>query len=249
MKSTTIVIGDSLACPRPWEGIGLRDTYAYQLQELLGNEHYVINWSMGENSTQKATTEGFLRTYVRAAEAHYAIIQLGIVDCAPRLMSKFERLVGGVAVRLPVCRDLFKRYTNLKARNRLYLTKLFPMTLVSKKVFREKYHLLISEILKWNKIKKVYLINIASPGLALVTRSYGIGNNVDSYNEIINELHQIFHDKTILIDLNSQINVNQDWITSNDGHHILMPAHDWLANTIGNSMIAQHHLKNSTSAS
>lgn len=232
MKSTTILLGDSLACPRPWEEIYLYDTYGCQVQTLLGPGHYVFNWSKGENSTKKVLAESFLRTYVRAAKADYAIIQLGIVDCAPRLMSNFERIIGGIATRLPFFREVFKSYADLKARHRYQLTKLFPMSLVPQDKFYENYNLLIAEILAWNNIKQIFLINIAYPGEILIKRSYGIIQNIQAYNRIIAELHEKYKGSTHLIDFYSKTLDNPQWITVSDGHHILKPAHDWLAKTI-----------------
>lgn len=234
MKIITI-IGDSLACPRPWDGIALQDTYGFQLQKLLGPEHYIVNWAARGNSTHSAVNENFIQTYIQAAKANYAIIHLGIVDCAPRLMSRFERLIGAIAAKLPLFSQLFQKYAQLKSRHRLKLTKLFPMTQVPKNIFRKNYELLLKELLK-GKINKIYLINIANPGDALVKKSYGIQENIQAYNQVIAELHQKFKDKTILVDINHQTKQHQDWIESSDGHHILKPAHDWLASVISHSI-------------
>ncbi|MDP3559728.1 MAG: SGNH/GDSL hydrolase family protein [Legionellaceae bacterium] len=238
MKYTTLIVGDSLACARPWEGVDLHSTYATQLQKILGANHTILNVSAGENTTKKSTSKKFFRTYINGTNPHFAIIHLGIVDCAPRLMSNFERLIGAITSRLPFFRNLFKAYAKLKGRHRFFLTKLFPMTLIPKNIFQKNYKYLIYEILKNNNTKKIYLINIASPGSTLLMRSYGIQENIKAYNAVIEELHQIFQEKTIFIDLYDKTYKNPHWITSSDGHHIKKPAHDWLADTIGKSILS-----------
>ncbi len=237
MERTILVVGDSLACPRPWEGVGLQATYAFQLDLQLGGNNFVANYGASDNSSARAIQEGFLRTYVRAAGADYAIVQLGIVDCAPRLLGTFERAIGFVASRVAPLRPLFQAYVRLKSRYRYQLTRMFPQTLVPKAQFEANLRILLTELLTHNPIKTIFLINIAYPGAILTERSYNILGNIEAYNAVIASLAQAFPGKIEIVDLHGATATRRDWITAADGHHIVAAAHAWIAATISGTIL------------
>src|SRR6202008_2527011 len=111
-----------------------------------GSDYYVVNWGVAENSSRRATSEGFLRTYIRGSSASFAIIQLGIVDCAPRLMSAAERLMGGIAARIPFLRRVYRLYVKVKAKHRYRFTRWFPKTLVPVGEYRCNIGRLVDEL-------------------------------------------------------------------------------------------------------
>lgn len=229
MNRTILVIGDSLACPRPWEGVDLHSTYAFLLDAQLGGANFVANYGAGDNSSVRAIKESFLRTYIRAAGADYAVVQLGIVDCAPRLLGNFERAIGFIANRVSLFKPVFNAYVKIKSRYRYQLTKLFPNTLVPKGLFEASYRILLTELIESNPIKKILLINIAYPGEVLVERSYNILGNIKAYNSVISSFVDDFPGRVEVVDLFASTEINRNWITPNDGHHIFSPAHEWVA--------------------
>jgi lysophospholipase L1-like esterase len=239
MTRTVIIVGDSLGAPRPWEGVGLQSTYAFQLGRKLGGDNFIANYSASDNSTARSIKESFLRTYVRAASANYAVVHLGIVDCAPRLLSSFERAIGFVANRVAPFRPLFRAYVKLKSHYRFDLTRLFPRTLVPKEQFESNYRKLLSEIIEHNPIDKIFLINIAYPGAVLTERSYNILGNIEAYNAVIESFHSEFPGKIEIVDIFSKTAEQRDWITPDDGHHIYSPAHAWIADSISDTMLRE----------
>jgi lysophospholipase L1-like esterase len=249
MERTILVVGDSLACPRPWEGVRLQATYAFQLDEQLGGNNFVANYGVSDNSSARAIKEGFLRTYVRGAGADYAIVQLGIVDCAPRLLGTFERAIGFVASRVAPLRPVFKAYVRLKSRYRYRLTRMFPQTLVPKDQFEANFRTLLTELLQHNPIKTIFLINIAYPGAILTARSYNILGNIDAYNAVIASFGQAFPGKIEIVDLYAATAAQRDWITPDDGHHIFAPAHAWIAATISGTILRHGSVRSSDAQS
>jgi len=237
MERTVIIVGDSLGAPRPWEGVDLQSTYAFLLGRKLGGGSFVANYSASDNSTARSIKEAFLRTYVRAASADYAVVHLGIVDCAPRLLSSFERAIGFVANRVAPFRPLFRAYVKLKSRYRYDLTRLFPRTLVPKEQFESNYRKLLSEIVEHNPVDKIFLINIAFPGAVLTERSYNILRNIEEYNAIISSFRSEFPGKIEIVDIFSRTAEQRDWITPDDGHHIFAPAHAWIADCISDTIM------------
>lgn len=237
-QAVMIVIGDSLACPRPLISVGLRHTYAYRLAKRFRSSLFVANYAVGDNSSRKAVKSSFTSIYVRHADAEFAAIQLGIVDCAPRLLSTVERVIGAVATRVPVFGGVFKAYVAFKARYRLRLTRMFPSTLVSLKEFRTNYHRLVEAIVSENPIRKVFAVNIAAPGPYLLARSYGIRENILAYNACIASMEAAFPGKLEVIDVYTATSEHPDWIVADDGHHITAEAHAWIAKTLARRMLA-----------
>ena len=47
-----LVLGDSLSCPRPWQGVNLPDIYPTLLQQELGGDFYVTNYATSENNSR-----------------------------------------------------------------------------------------------------------------------------------------------------------------------------------------------------
>lgn len=236
-----LVVGDSLGCPRPSEGVGLAETYAYKLQEALGSSYYVLNLSVGENNSRKINNETFLRNYVEGSTPEIVIIQIGIVDCAPRLMSLLERFIGGVASRVPGLRGIFALYARLKARYRHRLTRWFPRTLVTLKEYHANMNRFVSALRRLPSVKHVFVINIADVSEALAAKSYGIRRNIGLFNDTLASLESCNAPHVIVIDLNQATAENPHWITPADGHHIYGDAHAWIAGQI-EQHLARHRV-------
>jgi len=240
-KKIVVVIGDSLGAPRPWVGVYLKRTYAFQLAALLKNDYFIANYAIGDNSSSKSVKESFLRAYVRNSDISYAVIQLGIVDCAPRLLSNFDRLIGGLSSRSKFLNFLFKKYVGLKSRHRLWLTKNFPRTLVPLPIFEYNYRLLINELISSNPIKNIFLLEVAYPGIFMLQKSFNILGNIKAYNDVIRRVAAENPCLIEVIGVFEQTKTRPDWITPEDGHHILPEAHDWIAQQLhGRIKLALH---------
>lgn len=224
-----VIIGDSLGAPRPWVGVNLKRTYALQLAAFLGGDFFVANFSASDNSSARSVKESFLRTYIRNADISYAVIHLGIVDCAPRLLSSFERLMGAVAARSRFFNFFFKHYVSMKSRHRYWLTKHFPKTLVTLPTFEANYRRLINELISTNPVRNIYLLDVAYPGSVLLEKSFNILGNINAYNDVMRRI-AAEHPKLVeVVSVFEQTKTNPGWITPEDGHHINPDAHDWIA--------------------
>jgi lysophospholipase L1-like esterase len=227
-----LIVGDSLACPRPWIGVDLLSTYGHILYRELGGRYFVANFAEGDNSTRRSIRRAFIRTYVEKSSATYAIIQLGIVDCAPRLLTDFERILGAIAARLRFLDPLFKLYVRSKSKYRYRLTRMFPNMLIGIDEFETNYRALLLEIITNNPVKKIFLISIACPGQMLREKSYGIDANIEQYNALLRTICDETSNHLEYIDLYSATKENPAWISADDGHHIHREAHAWIANKI-----------------
>ena len=227
-----LILGDSLSCPRPWEGVGGFNTYAYILQRHLENRIYVQNLAYSDRCTSDYLTESFVKTYIKSAHASYIVMQLGIVDCAPRLLTTFERAIGFLARKLKITRNLFSMYVRWKSKHRLFFTKWFPLTRVDLAQYEKNVRNIIEVSSKNNSLDTFYIINIAYPGEFLISRSYGILPNIVQYNQVLDKISSDSLFNVKIIDLFSVTNLNRTWVTREDGHHITSEAHLWIAEQI-----------------
>ncbi len=217
-----------MGCVRTSDQIYLKDTYSYKLQQHLPFGNYVINWSAGSNSSRSIRSKSVL-TNLLTSEPAFVIIQVGIVDCAPRLLSTVERFVVGLMIRIPILGVFARMYISFKSHYRIHLTKIFKRTCVPLVEYRDNMRFVIESILQTKRIEKVAIINIASPGDYLISRSYGICNNIKLYNSIIDEIANAQKENILVVNLHEITERNPSWINQSDGHHITAEAHDWIA--------------------
>ncbi len=96
-QAIVLVVGDSMALPRP--GVSYVETWPYLLDVHAGASVHVVNRSVRGGTSDRLQSEGgggdnaascfppgadCLEAYAPSV----AIVQLGIVDCAPRLIAK-----------------------------------------------------------------------------------------------------------------------------------------------------------------
>jgi hypothetical protein len=120
----------------------------------------------------------------------FFVIQLGIVDCAPRLFSKKAKKRLETLSGIPVLRRFAYRYIRYKSKNRLKFTKKKQIQEVPSEQFDLNIRSIIEKIKNNNPIKKIWLINIAYPGDHLQNRSYGILEVINRYNMILKKIKE-----------------------------------------------------------
>ena len=226
------IIGDSLACPRPWEGIGFNDTYGARIQRCLKETVYVVSLAEGSKSTRDYTSDSFIKTNVCSASMNYLVIQLGIVDCAPRLMTVFERFIGYALSKVGIGEAVFGAYAQWKSKHRLFFTRWFPHVLVDIEEYKANLDCIVKEYVSRNPIETIIFINIAYPGDSLVQKSWGILKNIEKHNEVLASLGREHETEVSIVDLFSATKKNKSWITQDDGHHIKIEAHEWISDSI-----------------
>ena len=227
-----VVIGDSLACPRPWIGLGQDDIYASLIQRALGGDAHVINLASGDRSTRHYTSDAFTKTYVDKSATDILITQLGIVDCAPRLMTLVERGIGFVCRKTRITNAAFQSYVAWKSARRMFFTRLFPNIMVRKDEFERNMRLILENYFSKGGAKRAILINIAYPGEHLTKRSYDVLRIIESYNEVLARIAAEDPERVMVIDVFAITRDRRSLITIEDGHHLTAEAHKILAQSL-----------------
>ena len=232
MKKIITILGDSLSMARDDYGILYKDTYGYLLGGILGDNYLVLNKAKRTNMIITQTHFQNIYDDVATTNSEYFIIQLGIVDCAPRIISIME----GKVLKYFRPKTLGTLYIKIKSRNRQFFTKHFPKTYVKADVFIDRYDYLTRTILEETTAKKIILINIADTNKQNKLRSYGFDENIRKYNGFIQDLKNRYDKHIELIDLYAVTKDNPELVID-DGIHIAQPVHKLLADRIAKIII------------
>lgn len=178
MKYRLVIIGDSLAMPRPEVPYEL--TYPYLLKGKLGPRWEVINRARRANRIDVQMEEQNLCDDIFWLEPDIVVVHLGIVDCAPRLFSVRQR---HLLERIPAV--VRYRIIGVASRHRAFLTKHFPKQYVPLGAFEQLYEALIARLRNLN----MYTItcNIADTSEKNKSRSFGFAQNIRMYNRVIED--------------------------------------------------------------
>jgi hypothetical protein len=226
---TVLVVGDSLSMVRPGDGVCLEHTYPYMLQEKLGGGVYMFNCSQRANDSSKIVSEGYFSESVGAARVDFLILQLGIVDCTPRLFTDTQRKILAGLRLLPLLRASVDAVIKRKSLRRYDLTKRKRIVNVSLSEFESN----IARFLEAAKAKspqvKIVAVNIPYPGQSMVSRNFGLIENVENYNRCLAGV--VVRYSGCVVDLFEYTRACPDSVLG-DGHHIGYAAHRFISGKI-----------------
>lgn len=201
-------MSDSLPLPRREpEVCEWQDTWPY----LLRKDGYdVYSVSIGGATVAELLEQ---LDYHNSREKDIAIIQTGIVDAAPRILTKEERTVINY---FWLSRKLL---LPLILRFKTYLRKKRNMTYTSRNDFRTA----LKDIRERIGCEKVYAIGILPPVHGYEGIAPGISENIKAYNSILAE---VFNDAFLDVD-----NMPSEGIMS-DFHHLNAAGHRFVYNIV-----------------
>ena len=138
MKIVTI-LGDSLSLARSENNIYFKHTYSYLLNEKFKAKYLFLNNSKRGNTTTDQISQQNIYDDILTTQSDFFIIQIGIVDCAPRIISLLEKKI----IRMIFSIKNQNSYVKFKSRYRKFLTKYFPKTYVNLDDFINNYKYLM----------------------------------------------------------------------------------------------------------
>lgn len=212
-----LIITDSLGLPRPFpEQVNYNETWCYQLSEKF-NTHQL---SIGGATILELYSQ---ITYWKLFKPDLVIVQAGIVDCAPRALTKIEN-------------QLINKYTFSRRLFNKYSKTLIPMmrrrgiTYTSKGKFEQG----VKQF--YNDFKdSLYWIGIAPPSIEYEIKLPGISRNIQIYNQIIRD--NIGHNYIDVSDLNES-KLMSDFI------HLNSEGHKFISEKILNSLYKYNNILN-----
>lgn len=202
-----LIIGDSLSLQNEREKLSKNDTYSGKIINKYNNDSVTLLAEMG-NDTRQAIKSA--EHHINKIKPNCAIIQLGIVDSAPRVFSRHEL---DLIMRLPhMFQDILQ---NIARKHRYNITKLRKICYVPADEFESNY----KQIVEWLSIytKKIILVNIVHASNNICNISYDMRKNIKKYNDVILKIAR--KNNCSLIDLNDLTRSNQS-LLAKDGYHL-----------------------------
>lgn len=209
MPKRIIILGDSLAMPRPDDNIKYEDTYSYLLQN---NNCEVINRSKRSNDSKIQTNSQNILDDIVYLNPNIVIIHLGIVDCAPRLFTRNEARVLSVMPNY-----LSKIIISFFSKYRYIFTKIRQISYVGEVHFKKNLEYLIKKLQSLDI--DILIIKILETNQENIRRSYKFEENIHRYNLIISKISHNYNIREI--DINGYDN-----ILLKDGIHINKSGHN-----------------------
>lgn len=208
-----VCIGDSLSLPGHLNQY--EDTWIYKLKLEFPDFDFISFFKRQLTTDALATMGGGkdgIDNWPKGADCLEAyrpdivIVQLGIVDCAPRLMNKYDKAIMKI-LPFPLLNPyirLIKKFRERKIDN----------TMVSLNQFRNNWINYIDRTVRSNV--RVIIISISLPDSAFLTRNPQIHINVKRYNDFLFQLIQKYPNVSVTEALNSS---NYDQPIYEDGYH------------------------------
>jgi len=222
-RQTVLIVGDSLSLPR--DEIRYCETWPYFLGELTRDGWHIVLQS------KKGATSRYLRSRERLEVFHPAlvIVQVGIVDCAPRLF-KEKGFESYLVRKMP--RTLRERYIGIIKKIRVRSPQRAYVSLEDfrKNIFGYAQRCSVLGI-------KVFFIEIALPGQNFIRNNPEISESVRLYNSVFYEQATCFPAFCKVI--SPFPDMNAEPYVLNDGYHI---------NSAGAAEIAKQIIRGSTQA-
>jgi len=182
-KIKVICIGDSTSLPG--HDNSYEDTWFYKLKTGFPNIDFISVFRRGITTQILVTEGGGYDDFPMGAdclefyEPQIVVLNLGIVDCAPRLLNRFGNLTIRFLPNFAKKRfiELFKKIRGRRSSN----------TLVSKEQFQYNLTNFFERCLV-SDVKILIVLCIPVPDRKMISKNPGIIKNVEEYNNI---LHQI----------------------------------------------------------
>ena len=210
-KLKVLCIGDSLALPG--HGNIFEDTWFYKLQEHFTSSIFASYFKRATTMLVLVSEGGGDSKFPKGSDClefhqpDVIIIQLGIVDCAPRYLKK-SSVFNKIIERLP---------SKLKSFCYFFIKKLTKRSTKKADLTPKQFHHYIEAYLnrcKKTNVKKVILINICSPDETVKQKSPDLIHAIELYNKIIEEVSSAYDFTSIVNPLNSNETDIYD-----DGYH------------------------------
>lgn len=211
-KIKVLCIGDSLALPG--HGNRFEDTWFCKLQQSFPQFLFASHFRRALTTHILISEGGGDTTFPGGADClefylpDIIVLQLGIVDCAPRYLRQ-SSLLNKIMERLP---------KKLKSFAYSILKKVKKRTAKNADINTNQFFQYLAVYLKRcqkNKVNKVIIIKICTPDERMIVKSPEIVESIKEYNAIIDQMEQAFD----FVSAVGPLNADHSSTIYDDGYH------------------------------
>jgi len=233
------VIADSVAMPRvePPDDVRFNETWPNQLQVKLRNKLSQDIYLRNDCARRRVSTvlKDLFYEAIECVNPDYVIVQLGTVDCAPRIVSLKERHTFN--------RRLFpKKLRELIIANRTINRQKITMQDSLKRVYTKpadyavNVTTFLNKLYKYNSNAKVILLPILADYSIVDAKSPGFKSNIELYNKMLGQIdagniHEIQSESFV-----SLVTEATD-IFCSDGYHLAKNGHSMVSHYLSNEIV------------
>ncbi len=228
-----VAIADSLAMPRNEGADQLRweETWPYVLQKQLPNTE-VINCSSRAKSSVKLAMGGDLDEHIFLKQPNLAIVQVGIVDCAPRLFSPREKKMLGKLPQLlrdKIIAFMSARRASITAQDPLAKVEVGP------EAFINSLRRFVHESRKKCDGLSFLFIPMVAHLETMEKKSPGASHNIALYNRLLFKFCE--QESLGLAEILHVISGDDPTLFCSDGYHLSKTGSDLLARHLENHVM------------
>jgi len=178
VNKKVIIIGDSIGMHNIEDGLDFDYTYANRLNNSLKDCLVYFRNRRGNTSRQQIKLQ-HIHDDISCFPNSLFIMQLGIVDCAPRVLGKYE------SIFLSLLPDFLTRPIKyFISKYRFLLTKSLKRTYIGQDEFDSNIKKILYEI---KRIGSTAIVLSIIANNELENKSFGIRQNIKNYNAILKE--------------------------------------------------------------
>ncbi len=205
LKKRVLCVGDSLGMPR--KCVSYDDTWFFRLKIKMQNMEFVSSFkrALTTNNLTDSNKGDFLEYY----KPNIVILQVGIVDCAPRYYKESSLFFKFINRTPKTVRDTFWQIWKAKKER---LVKYAYVSILDFELNLTDY------IKRCNNlgVEKLVLIKIGSASKTLLKSNPKIVGQISSYNEVLNDLANKYH----FISVVQPFDLDSEAYTLDDGYHL-----------------------------
>ena len=216
-----LFLTDSLGYPRYYSGSSPDLVWPYKVRDALSvSSDLKLYFDMKPGRDTKSLMSEYDK-HISAYEPDMVVLQVGIVDCAPRALKRSELQV---ALRIPIFSKVIHK---LVKHYYIPLVKLRKITYVSPKSFKKNLELLKHKM----KGASFIVLPIAPANNAYIQSNPLISEYIDKYNRILSEV--------FLEQYQSSVYENEeiDKLFLEDNHHLSNFGHEVVASFVIKKLI------------
>ena len=251
-----VALADSLSLPRieGEERVIWDDTWPYRLQQMLTATETatettmeVINCGRRARLVETINDHDFLE-HIAWKRPDIVILQVGVVDCAPRIFSKKQHALLNLPVVPPAVRNRIIKWGSAN-RRKLIGSQPLAKVYTPPERFRGELDTFGKKVSNHDETVRLLVLPIVIDWDRAEAKSPGYGANVNAYNQILKQFCEVRHATWVELPRLTMATEDVSAYFCSDGYHLNAEGHQLVATAVGAVLAQQGAVRSESVAS